>query len=58
MSCEDAAAVLISDSVEISASDDRTYRHLTLPNRLQVLLISDPTADKAAAAMDVNVGQL
>jgi secreted Zn-dependent insulinase-like peptidase len=37
-------------------TDQRAMRHLTLDNGLQVLLISDPTADKAAAALDVNVG--
>ena len=39
-----------------SFSDDRSYRHLRLPNGLQVLLISDPATDKSAAAMDVNIG--
>ena len=29
---------------------------ITLPNKLQALLISDPEADKSAAALDVNVG--
>ena len=28
----------------------------TLPNGLRALLISDPNADRAAAALDVNVG--
>jgi secreted Zn-dependent insulinase-like peptidase len=37
-------------------TDKRAFRYLELPNRLKVLLISDPTADKAAAALDVNVG--
>ncbi|KAL3934037.1 MAG: hypothetical protein SGPRY_000014, partial [Prymnesium sp.] len=47
--------------------DKRDYRWLRLPNKLEVVLISDPHADKAratclmhashaAAAMDVNVG--
>jgi secreted Zn-dependent insulinase-like peptidase len=43
-------------SVVLSDSDDRAFRHLELPNRMQVLLISDPGADKAAAALDVHVG--
>lgn len=38
--------------------DDRLYRLITLPNGLDVLLISDPTTDKASAALDVNVGHL
>jgi len=36
--------------------DHRDYRYLTLENGLQVLLISDPEADKAAAALDVHIG--
>lgn len=39
-----------------SPNDNRDYRYLTLPNQLRVLLISDPTTDKASAALDVNVG--
>ncbi len=39
-----------------SPADDRNYRYLTLDNGLNVLLISDPDTDKAAAAVDVNVG--
>ena len=35
---------------------DRDYRYLALPNALKVLLISDPTTDKAAASMDVYTG--
>lgn len=38
------------------ASDPRAFRYLTLPNQLPVLLVSDPAADKAAAALDVAVG--
>ncbi|KAK6035998.1 peptidase, M16 family, partial [Cooperia oncophora] len=34
------------------------YRGLELTNGLRVLLVSDPTTDKSAAAMDVNVGSL
>lgn len=36
--------------------DDRSYRYIQLPNNLKALLIQDPLADKAAAALDVNVG--
>ncbi len=39
-----------------SPADDRDYRYLTLDNGMKALLISDPDADKAAAAVDVNVG--
>lgn len=36
--------------------DDRLYRSITLPNKLQALLVSDPETDKASAALDVGVG--
>ena len=39
-----------------SPADQRDYRYLTLDNGLKVLMISDPKADKSAAAMDVSVG--
>ena len=39
--------------------DTREYRHITLgTNKLEALLISDPAADKSAAALDVRVGSL
>ena len=43
-------------AVQKSASDTRDYRYLKLKNDLSVLLISDPTTDKAGAAMSVAVG--
>ncbi|PLW81727.1 peptidase M16 [Kineobactrum sediminis] len=39
-----------------SPNDDYAYRYLTLDNEMQVLLISDPDAPKAAASLDVLVG--
>ncbi|MBS3804230.1 MAG: insulinase family protein [Oleiphilaceae bacterium] len=39
-----------------SPNDDNLYRYLTLDNGLEVLLISDPDSDKAAASLDVAVG--
>jgi insulysin len=39
-----------------SNSDEREYRVVELENKLQCLLISDKTTDKAGAAMDVGVG--
>lgn len=39
-----------------SPNDDSQYRYLELDNGLKVLLVSDPDADKAAAAMNVAVG--
>ncbi|WP_281560000.1 insulinase family protein [Thalassomonas sp. RHCl1] len=45
-----------SQQIIKSPADQRDYRYLTLENGLKVLLISDPRADKSAAAMDVSVG--
>lgn len=36
--------------------DDRSYRFIQLPNDLKALIIHDPTTDRAAAALDVNIG--
>lgn len=44
--------------IECSAQDDREYATHILPNKLHILLISDPSTDKASAAMDVRVGHL
>ena len=41
-----------------SPSDTRHYGYITLPNRMKVLLISDPKADQAAAALSVNIGSV
>jgi secreted Zn-dependent insulinase-like peptidase len=49
-------ATFVQSKITKSRSDDRAYKLLTLENRLQVLLISDPETDKSAASMDVNVG--
>ncbi|MCD9457981.1 insulinase family protein [Marinibactrum halimedae] len=43
-------------NVVVSPNDDRLYRYLTLKNGMKVLLISDPSSDKAAASLDVFVG--
>lgn len=40
----------------VSPHDTRDYRVITLDNGLEVLLVSDPEADKAAASMNVSVG--
>ncbi len=40
-------------SVRKSPNDNRDYRYLTLANGLRVLLVSDPTTDKAAASLVV-----
>lgn len=45
-----------TEDLERPALDDRSYRIITLPNRLEVLLIHDTNTHKASAALDVNVG--
>jgi insulysin len=49
---------VLSKPIEKPETDDRDYRLIKLQNGLQALLIHDPKADKAAAAMDVGVGHL
>lgn len=49
-------AELVTDHLETPSLDDRTYRVIRLPNQLEALLVHDAEADKASAAMDVNVG--
>ncbi len=39
-----------------SEVDSKSYRGLVLENGLKVMLVSDPEADRAAAALDVHVG--
>ncbi|KRZ08339.1 Insulin-degrading enzyme [Trichinella zimbabwensis] len=47
-----------NDNLIKSPEDKRSYRGLELNNGLKVLLISDPTADKAAASLDVSAGHM
>ena len=42
--------------IKTNAIDTRAYRHQVLPNGLEVLLVSDPDSDQAAAALAVDVG--
>ncbi len=53
-----ALPVLSANDVQIvvSENDSREYRYLQLDNKMQVLLISDTSAEKSAAALDVYVG--
>lgn len=46
----------LADSLEKPLLDNREYRVIKLPNQLEALLIHDAETDKAAAAMDVNIG--
>ncbi|MCB1615657.1 MAG: insulinase family protein [Pseudomonadales bacterium] len=49
-------AVHAAVEVEKSPNDLREYRYTILENRMQVLLISDPEAEKEAVALDINIG--
>jgi secreted Zn-dependent insulinase-like peptidase len=44
--------------VTASSRDPRDYRYIELRNGLRALLVSDPEADTAGAAVDVGVGSL
>lgn len=44
--------------VEISPNDKRSYRHLTLGNRLDVLLVHDDETEKSSACVDVRIGSM
>ncbi|WVO15036.1 hypothetical protein L204_102679 [Cryptococcus depauperatus] len=39
-------------------TEDRKHKYFVLDNGLEVIVVSDPKADKAAASMDVGVGHL
>ncbi len=41
-----------------SPNDQRDYKTFVLPNQMEVLLISDPSSDHAAAALDILTGQI
>ncbi len=47
---------LIKFEVTKSVEDKRDYKGYILPNKLKVILVSDPSTEKSAAAVDVNIG--
>ena len=48
--------VRLADRLEAPELDDRSYRVIQLPNKLEALLVHDPNTDKASASVNVNVG--
>jgi insulysin len=46
----------ITELLDKPELDDRSYRVIRLPNKLEALLVHDPDTDKASAAVNVNVG--
>ena len=53
---DESELVISTQAVVKSENDSRQYRAITLANKLKVLLISDPSAEKSAAALNVNIG--
>jgi protease-3 len=45
-------------SLAVSPNDQREYRTLKLSNNIEVILVSDPSTEKSAAALNVGVGLL
>jgi hypothetical protein len=48
----------VFEGIEQSPNDKRKYRHVTLPNKLEVCLVHDPLTVKSAAGCSVNVGSM
>ncbi len=46
----------IAEELEKPELDDRSYRVIELPNKLEALVVHDPQTDKASASLNVNVG--
>ena len=51
-----ASVERVTDHLEKPELDDRSYRVIRLPNKLEALLVHDPDTDKASASVNVNVG--
>lgn len=49
---------VFAGEIQTSATDDRQYRHITLKNELDILLVSDASTEKSSACCSVNVGSL
>ncbi|WP_423185243.1 insulinase family protein [Alishewanella sp. d11] len=48
----------LASAIVVSPNDQRQYKTLTLPNKLEVILVSDPTSEKSAVALSVGAGML
>lgn len=48
----------VAGEVIKSPNDERAYRVVTLPNNIEIMLVSDPDTDKSAASLSVGVGLL
>ena len=52
----DDVASSTASAVVVSPNDERAYDLITLSNGIEVILVSDPTAEKSAAALSVGLG--
>lgn len=52
------AAEVAPDTIIKSELDKRDYAYKVLPNGMKIVAVSDPSADKAAASLDVHIGHL
>ena len=51
-------ASLVPDTLVVSPNDKRAYQTLKLANEIEIILVSDPSVEKSAAALSVGVGLL
>ncbi|KZN42598.1 insulinase family protein [Pseudoalteromonas luteoviolacea] len=42
--------------MKLSNNDNKQYKHLTLDNGLRVLLVNDPSSEKSASSLAINIG--
>jgi secreted Zn-dependent insulinase-like peptidase len=50
------SSAAFAKSINKSPNDKRSYQSFTLANKMQVLIISDPEAKKAAASLNLDIG--
>lgn len=55
---DDKKYAVLELPIQKSENDQRQYRMIRLENGLEALICSDPSTDKAAAALNVRVGHL
>lgn len=58
MTSQSQQGTMQSNQIIKSQNDRRDYRFIELDNGLKVALVSDVTADKAAASLDVHIGHM
>ena len=55
---QNADKLVTKPTLAVSPNDDREYATMTLDNGISVILVSDPSVEKSAAALSVGVGLL